>query len=132
MMRRRPGSWIFLVVLVGLSTSWLLAQDASDSTSKSKAETRTVVGCLSKGDSTSHFELTGSDGSMWEVSSSRVSLADHVGQQISANGVVTDVTMHNLKEDTKDAPADTRLRNDTSEHGRMKISDVQKISDSCK
>jgi hypothetical protein len=131
-MRCRPSGWVFCVALIGLSASYLLAQDAGDSSAKSKSDTRTITGCLSKGDSTSQFELTGSDGSMWEVRSSTLPLADHVGHKISATGVVTDVTIHNFKEDAKDATADAHLKKDNSEHGRMKVTDVQMISDSCK
>ena len=53
---------------------------------KEKADVRDVTGCLSKGDSANEFLLTGNDGSTWEVRSSKVALAEHVGHTITATG----------------------------------------------
>jgi Protein of unknown function (DUF3309) len=50
---------------------------------KEKANVPDVTGCLSKGDSAKEFLLTGNDGSTWEVHSSRVALAEHVGHTAS-------------------------------------------------
>ena len=104
-----------LVVFAG----WASAQD-SDTNAKSKSATRTITGCLSKGDNSAtsnEFLLTGSDGSTWEVRSDAFSLAEHVGQTVSATGVVKHATAHNLKEDAKDAVADAHMKKDTGEHG---------------
>jgi hypothetical protein len=111
--------------------TWLAAAQDSASDSKSKADTRTVTGCLAKGDSADEFLLTAQDGSTWEVKSSSVSLADHVGHTVSATGVVSNATMHNLKEDTKDVAKDAHMKKDNTEHGHMKITDVQMVSSSC-
>jgi hypothetical protein len=40
--------------------------------------------------------------------------------------------MHNLKEDAKDAAHDAHMKKSDSEHGHMKITDVQMVSESCK
>jgi hypothetical protein len=53
---------------------------------------------------------------------------DHV---ISATGVVSNAIAHNLKEDTKDAAKDTGVKKNNTEHGHLKITDVQMVSDSC-
>jgi hypothetical protein len=45
--------------------------------------------CLSKGDRANEFLRTGNDGSTWEVHSSRVALAKHVGHTVTATGVVS-------------------------------------------
>ena len=120
-----------MLVVFGLGST--LAQDTSSDT-KSKADTRTITGCLSKGDnspSSNEFLLTANDGSTWEVRSDAVSLADHVGHKVSATGVVKNATAHNMKEDAKGAAKDAHMRKDNSEHGHMTITDVQMISDSC-
>jgi hypothetical protein len=70
---------------------------------KDKADVRDITGCLSKGDSAKEFLLTGNDGSTWEVRSSKVALSEHVGHTVTATGVVSNSTMHNMKEDAKDA-----------------------------
>jgi len=55
------------------------------------------------------YLLTGKNGSTWELhsSDSRVSLSKHVGETVTATGVVSHQKLHNMKEDAKDAAADT-------------------------
>lgn len=121
---------LYLCVLFALLAIYVVAQDSS-SDSKSKADTRTITGCLSKASGADEYLLTGKDGSTWEIRSSTVSLADHVGHTVSATGVVSNAMMHNLKEDTKDVAADAHVKKDNAEHGHMKVTDVQMVSDSC-
>jgi hypothetical protein len=107
---------------------WVMAQDSD---TKGKSDTRTITGCLSQGDSAKEFNLTAEDGSTWEVKSSNVSLAKHVGHTISATGVVSNNTAHNMKEDSKDMAQDMGVKKDNKEHGHLKVTDVQMVSDSC-
>src|SRR6266550_4686217 len=97
---------------------------------KEKADVRSVTGCLSKGDSAKEFMLTGSDGSTWEVRSSKVALAEHVGHTVTATGVVSNATAHNMKEDAKDAAKDSGIKKSDAEHGHMKITEVKMVSES--
>jgi hypothetical protein len=129
-MKAHLSRWLLCLVLAGFGTSWVIAQDSARD-SKSKADTRTISGCLSQGDSPEEFLLTAKDGSTWELRSSTVALADHVGHTISATGVVSNATAHNLKEDAKDAAHDSGLKKNNTEHGHMKITAVQMLSDSC-
>ncbi len=129
-MKLKMSSLLFGLVLVVFGSIWTFAQTASSDT-KAKSNTRTITGCLSKGDSAKEYLLTASDGSTWEVRSDAVSLADHVGHTVSATGVVKNTTAHNLKEDAKDAAADAHMKKNTSEHGHMTITDVQMVSESC-
>jgi hypothetical protein len=99
---------------------------------KEKADVRDVTGCLAKGDSAKEFVLTGNDGSTWEVRSSNVDLAEHVGHTVTATGVVSNATMHNMKEDAKDAAKDSGMKKDDSEHGHLKVTAVKMVSESCK
>jgi hypothetical protein len=99
---------------------------------KEKADVRDITGCLSKGDSANEFLLTGNDGSTWEVRSSKIALAEHVGHTVAATGVVSNATAHNMKEDAKDAAKDSGMKKSDSEHGHMKITDVKMVSESCK
>jgi len=123
-------SRLLLFVILATFSTWVLAQD--DSGAKGKASTRTITGCLTQGDSANEFLLTGNDGSTWELKSDSVSLADHVGHTISATGVVSNATAHNLKEDAKDAASDAHMTKNNSEHGHMKVTDVKMVSHSCK
>lgn len=122
---------LFVLLLTAASVSWCLAQD-SNSDMKGKSATRTITGCLSQGDNASEFLLTGKDGSTWEVKSDAVSLADHVGHEIKATGVVSHNKVHNMKEDTKDMAHDSGMKNNNAEHGHMQITDVRMVSESCK
>jgi hypothetical protein len=99
---------------------------------KEKADVRDVTGCLAKGDSAKEFVLTGNDGSTWEIRSSNVDLAEHVGHTVTATGVVSNATMHNMKEDAKDAAKDSGMKKDDSEHGHLKVTAVKMVSESCK
>jgi hypothetical protein len=115
-----------LLITVGSS-----AQDATSS-GKSKSEDRTVTGCLAKGDSAKEFVLNGKDGSTWNVKSDQVALADHVGHTVTVKGVVSNVTMHNMKEEAKDAAASAGVKKENSEHGDMQIASLKMVSSSCK
>jgi hypothetical protein len=121
-------SLLLCLVLTCTASIWVIAQDSSD---KGKSDTRTITGCLSQGDSAKEFNLKADNGSTWEVRSSTVSLADHVGHKITVTGVVSNATAHNMKEDTKDMAHDTGVTKDNHEHGHLKVTDVQMVSDSC-
>jgi hypothetical protein len=122
-MKTKTNSILLCLVLAAFSTSAL---------AKSKSDVRDVTGCLSKGDSASEFLLTGNDGSTWEVRSSRVPLAEHVGHTVTATGVVSNATMHNMKEDAKEAAKDSGMKKSDAEHGHMTVTKVKMVSDSCK
>jgi hypothetical protein len=123
---------IFLCLLVtGLMSTWAMGQDSSPD-SKSKNDVRSVTGCLTQGDSASEFRLTETDGSTWEMhNSSAVTLNPHVGHQVTVTGAVSNAKMHNMKEDAKDAAKDSGMKKSNAEHGHLKPTDVQMISDSC-
>lgn len=100
---------------------------------KDKAEARTVTGCLAKGDTgnSDEFVLTAQDGSMWDLSSKSVSLAEHVGHTVTVTGDVAHATMHNMKEDAKDAAHDVGMKKENKESGNLKVSSLKMVSDSC-
>jgi hypothetical protein len=131
-MRSQLSRLLLCLVLASLTASWALAQDRYGD-SKSKGDVRTITGCLTKGDSADEFLLTANDGSTWEVRNSKsgVNLASHVGQTITAQGVVSNAKAHNLKEDAKDAAKDTGMKKNNAEHGHLKVTDVQTVSESC-
>ncbi len=118
------------LMLVMFGSLWTFAQEATSDT-KSKSNTRTITGCVSKGDGSNEYLLTANDGSTWEVRSDAVSLGEHLGHTVAATGVVKNATAHNLKEDAKDAAGDAHMKKNTSEHGHMTITDVQMVSESC-
>lgn len=129
-MRARVCSWLLCLALAGFGASWLLAQD-TDTGTKSKAEIRTITGCLEKGKKADEFMLKGDDGSTWEVRSSTVALGEHVGHEVSATGVVSHNKAHNMKEDAKEAAHDSGMTKSDNEYGHLKVTDVQMVSKTC-
>jgi hypothetical protein len=124
---------IFLCLLVVglLMGAWVSAQDDS-SNPKSKGDVRSITGCLSQGDSAKEFLLTASDGSTWELrNSSAVSLTPHVGHEVKVTGAVSNAKAHNMKEDAQDAAKDSGMKKSNAEHGHLRPTDVQMISDTC-
>jgi hypothetical protein len=122
--------FLMLMILVCFGVSAAIAQDET-SAPKPKAAVRTITGCLSKGDSADEFLLTGKGGSTWEVRSDKVALAEHVGHTIKATGVVAHAKLHNMKEDAKDAAADSGMKKNDAEHGHLTVTHLQMVSDSC-
>src|SRR5246127_1812825 len=105
------------LVLAGVTASAGFAQDTAP---KSKAEVRSITGCLSKGDSANEYLLSGSAGSTWEVhSNNAVNLASHVGHTVTLKGAVANAKAHNLKEDAKTAATDTGVKKNDNEHGHL-------------
>ena len=124
---------LFLLLLALCVMSALVVAQDDASGSKSKNDVRSITGCLSKGDSASEFLLTADDGSTWELhNDSAVDLTPHVGHQVKITGAVTNAKMHNLKEDAKDAAKDTGMKKSDTEHGHLKPTDVQMVSDTCR
>ena len=124
---------LFAVVLMGLTSVWALAQDQNDANnSANKGEVRTITGCLTKSGGGNEYLLTGSDGSTWEIhENSSVDLAAHVNQTVEVKGAVSHEKMHNMKEDSKEMAHDTGATKARAEHGHLKVTDIQKVSDSC-
>ena len=120
---------LLCVVLVGMTSLWAVAQDDS---SNSKGEVRNITGCLTKSGAGNEYLLTGTDGSTWEIHANNgVNLADHVGQKVEARGVVSNEKMHNMKEDAKQMGNDAGMKNNTSEHGHLKVTSIHKLGESC-
>ena len=122
------GISVALGVLLVASVS--LAQDTTSS-GKSKAKNRTITGCLAQGSSSDKFVLNGNDGSTWDIKSDKVALADHLGHTITVKGNVSNATMHNMKEEAKDAAANAGMKKSNDEHGSLEATSVKMVSKSC-
>ena len=125
---------LLCLILLAFGVASAVAQETTSDTS-SKSKTRTITGCLTKGDnsaSSNEYLLTANDGSTWEVRSDSVALSKHVGHEVTATGAVDNKTMHNMKEDTKAMAHDTGVTKENKEHGHMTITNLEHISDTCK
>src|ERR1700731_4801616 len=91
----------FLALFMFSGTAGLAA--AQDTTKTTHKKTRTLRGCLQKGDDANEYRLTTAKGGTWEIKADSLNLGEHVGHTVTVTGVVSHAKMHGMKEDTKDA-----------------------------
>jgi hypothetical protein len=104
------------------------AQGAKKTTHK---KTRTLTGCLQKAEDANEYNLTTKNGGTWEVKSDSVKLAPHVGHTMTITGVVSNATLHGVKEDVKGEAREHGVDKDSTEHGHMTVTNATMVSDSC-
>jgi hypothetical protein len=92
-------------------------------------KTRTLTGCLSKGDSEHEYKLTTANGGTWELHDKTDMLSPHSGQIVTVTGRVWNDELHGAKGETKD---EMREHRNATEHGHLNVTKVSKVSDSCK
>jgi hypothetical protein len=107
----------FLALLVFGGTSGLAT--AQDTTKTTHKKTRTLSGCLQKGDDANEYRLTTAKGGTWEIKSDSIKLGDHVGHTVTITGVVSNPEMHGMKEDAKAESKEYGVDKDSTEHGHM-------------
>ena len=119
-----------LFALTGLSLLLALGSASTagqDNTGQDhSAKVRKITGCLSKGDSSNEYQLTGDTGSTWEVKSDAVDFAPYVGHTVRVIGTVNNAPAHALKEKAKE-----KTQDNPAEHGHMTVTGVKNVSDSC-
>ena len=120
---------VFALFMFACATGLAVAQDTKESTHK---KTRTVTGCLQKGDDAKEFNLTTDKGGTWEIKSDSVDLAPHVGHMLTVTGVVSNAEMHGMKEDAKEEAKEHGMDKKSQEHGHMTVTDVKMVSEKCK
>jgi hypothetical protein len=121
---------ITVVALIGfISAAGLVA--AQDTTETTHKKTRTLTGCLQKGDDANEYKLTTAKGGTWEIKSDTVKLGDHVAHTVTITGVVSNATLHGVKEDAKEEAKEHGMDKDSTEHGHMAVTHLKMVSDSC-
>jgi hypothetical protein len=118
----------FMFLMFASTADLATAQDATKTTHK---KTRTLTGCLQKAEDAKEYNLTTKDGGTWEVKSDSVKLAPHVGHTITITGVVSNATLHGVKEDAKSEAKEHGVDKDSTEHGHMTVTNAKMVSDSC-
>ena len=105
---------------------------AQDTPSATHNKTRTLTGCLQKGDDANEYRLTTAKGSTWELKSNGHKLSNHVGHTVTITGVVSNAEMHGAKEDAKAEAKEHDMDKASTEHGHLKVTNLKMVSDSCK
>lgn len=119
----------FLALFMFAGTAGLAA--AQDTTKTTHKKTRTLTGCLQKGDDTNEYRLTTAKGGTWEIKSDSLKLGDHVGHTVTITGVVSNATLHGAKEDAKAEAKEHGVDKDATEHGHMTVTHLKMVSESC-
>ena len=106
-----------------------LAQDTTKTTHK---KTRTLTGCLQKGEDANEYNFTAKNGGTWEIKSDSVKLDEHVGHTVKIVGVVSNATAHGMKEDAKEEMKEHGMDKHATESGHMTVTGLTMVSDTCK
>lgn len=120
------GAFVFFMIIG--AAGLLAARDTQKTTHK---KTRTLTGCLQKADDAKEYNLTTKNGGTWEIKSDSVKLAPHVGHTMTITGVVSNATLHGVKEDAKAEAKEHGVDKDSTEHGHMTVTNAKMVSNSC-
>jgi transcriptional antiterminator Rof (Rho-off) len=120
----------FLVLTLFAGTAAVAT--AQDTTKTTHKKTRTLHGCLQKGDESHEYLLTTAKGATWELKSDTLKLGEHVGHSVTVTGVVSNARMHGMKEDAKAEAKEHGVDKDSTEHGHMTVTNLSMVSESCK
>jgi hypothetical protein len=104
---------------------------AQDTTKTTHKKTRTLTGCLQKGEDANEYNFIAKGGGTWEIKSDSVKLDDHVGHTVTITGVVSNAKEHAMKEDTKDEMKEHGMDKNATEHGHLTVTDLTMVSDTC-
>ena len=115
---------IMLATVVGLTA-------AQETTKPTHKKTRTLTGCLQKGEDANEYNLTMKGGATWELKSDTVKLDEHVGHTVKVTGAVAHRKMHAAKEDTKSEMKEHGMDKGEKEHGHLTVTELTMVSESC-
>ena len=99
---------------------------AQDTPDKSQIARYGVIGCVQAGQDANEYELIAEDARWHLKSSNDVSFADHVGQKVKVNGVVSNQPFHGMKEDLK-----AEVEKNPTETGVLTVVNLEMVSQSC-
>jgi hypothetical protein len=93
---------------------------------KPAKETKTVTGCLQKGDEAGEFSIAGDDGKVWGLRSSTVKLEDHVGHKVTVAGTASGESKAEEKKEGAVVKASQK-----EEYGDIRVTSLKMVSDTC-
>jgi len=104
---------------------------ADDTTKTTHKKTRTLTGCLQKGEDANEYNLTAKNGGKWEIKNDSVNLGEHVGHTVKLTGVVSNAKAHGMKEDVKQEMKEHGMNEHATEHGHLTVTHLTMVSDTC-
>ena len=96
---------------------------------KPAKETKTVTGCLQKGDEAGEFSIAGEDGKLWGLRSSTVKLEDHVGHKVTVAGTASGESKAEAKKEKKEGEVENAAQKE--EYRDLRVTSLKMISDTC-
>ena len=127
-MNLKIGTGLIALFMFAGVAGLVTAQDTTKTTHK---KTRTLTGCLQKGEDANEYNLTTKEGATWEIKSDSVKLDEHVGHTVKVVGVVSNATMHGMKEDAKEEMKEHGMDKHAKESGHMTVTSLTMVSDTC-
>jgi hypothetical protein len=123
------------IVLAVFASLTVFAQDAakpSDSTAKTASQEKAatqpkiITGCLQKGDQPEQFSIIGEDSKSWDLRSSTIKLADHIGHLVTVTGSITREAKAEEKKEGQLEKAASK-----EELGEVTVTNLKMVSKSC-
>jgi lipid-binding SYLF domain-containing protein len=106
-----------------------VAEGKAEAKQKPMGHTKTVTGCLQKGDEPGEFSITGEDGKSWGLRSSSVKLDQHVGHQVTVAGTPARETKAEENKEQKEGQVEKASSKD--EYGDLRVTTLKMVSDTC-
>ena len=128
-----------LISLVAAAQSTKQDNSATQDTAKTNPQdkqaekpaqgTKTVTGCLQKGDEAGEFSIVGEDGKLWGLRSSTVKLQDHVGHKVTVTGTASRESKAEAEKEKKEGQVENAAQKE--EYGDLRVTILKMISDTC-
>src|ERR1700758_5471258 len=119
---------IAFTLLVSLGA---LAQYGQDNSAKPEAQgsqakestkgTKTVTGCLQKGDEPGEFSLQAEDGKVWGLKSSSVKLEEHLGHKVSVTGSAKEESKAEQQKEKKEGEVEKGFKKKKKKNTRIVV-----------
>lgn len=121
-----------LIVAGALSASAAVRGSAS-ANRLMRAEADSATGCLQKGDKPNTFKLVAKDGKSWNVTSTKLSLAGHVGHTVTLSGDTMKGQMSNMKDTSMSnmKMGDSSMSGMGSSAGTLNATSMKMVSATC-
>lgn len=104
------------------------AQQATKKEGAKKGGSKSVTGCLQKGDEPEEFSLTTDDGKTYGLRSSAVKLADHLGHKVTVSGSLKPETEEKGENEAKES----KEGKENKEAGDIRVTKLRMVSETCK
>ena len=114
--------WVVLFLFTALYPVVLQAREYGSSHASTS-----LTGCVQKGDEPGGFIMVGADGKTWELLSSKVNLADHVGHKVTVTGHVE----HQSKTHEEKMEMSEKKEANGKEYQDFEVSSLKMVSAAC-